>query len=211
MDGLGDQSVAERSGSPERPRESDTRTRIERAALDSFREHGVDAATTRDIARRAGLSEGALYRHFPSKEAIAETLFYRLHIRLAHLLREAARAGGGLGAVADRIVDAYCLVADEDWTHFAFHLLNTTHFLPTPSEEDNPVAAAEDIVSEAMTRGEIPAGDANLLAAMALGVVLQPALHKAHGRFSSLLTPLAPQFKAGVRAVLFAGNEGAVA
>ena len=187
--------------------ERDTRLRIERAALGLFRDHGVDAATTREIARMAGLSEGALYRHFPSKDAIAETLFVSLHDRLARLVRAAGKDGRDLGAQADLVVDAYCAVADEDWTHFAFHLLNTAHFLPTPQGRDNPVSAAEDLVAAAMSRGEIERSDPGLLAAMALGVVLQPALHKAHGRLTHLLAPFAPRFKAGVRAVLFTRYE----
>lgn len=185
-----------------------TRRRIERAALELFRDHGVDGATTREIARRAGLSEGALYRHFPSKGAIAETLFAALHDRLARLVREAGANGADLGAQADLVVEGYCAVADEDWTHFAFHLLHTAHFLPTPAGQDNPVSAAEDLIAAAMARSEIEEGDPAVLAAMALGVVLQPALHKAHGRFSFLLSPLAPRFKAGVRAILFARYEG---
>lgn len=188
--------------------EVSSRTRIERAALELFRDHGVDGATTREIARLAGLSEGALYRHFPSKDAIAETLFTSLHDRLARLVRAAGAAGGDLGAQADRVVEGYCTVADEDWTHFAFHLLNTAHFLPTPAGRDNPVSAAEDLIEAAMARGEIARADPAVLAAMALGVVLQPALHKAHGRYSFLLAPLAPRFKQGVRAVLFAGYDG---
>lgn len=187
---------------PKLAEDGSTRDRIERAALELFRERGVTAATTREIARRARLSEGALYRHFPSKEAIAETLFGRLHGRLAGLVREAAAAGGDVGAIADRIVDAWCRVADEDWTAFAFHLLNTAHFLPSPPGEDNPAAAAEDVIAAAMARGEIAAGDPKLVAAMALGVVLQPALHKAHGRMEGLLSPLSGRLKAGVRAVL---------
>lgn len=201
------QNAADAKGSP--AREGDTRLRIERAALELFRDHGVDGATTREIARRAGLSEGALYRHFPSKEAIAQTLFSNLHLRLARLVRAAGTQGEDLGAQADRVVDAYCAVADEDWTHFAFHLLNTAHFLPTPPEQDNPVSAVENLIAAAMARGEILRSDPLVLAAMALGVVLQPALHKAHGRFSFLLAPLAPRFKAGVRAVLFTSMEGA--
>ncbi|MBY0422521.1 MAG: hypothetical protein K2Q06_09465, partial [Parvularculaceae bacterium] len=148
-----------------------------------------------------------LYRHFASKEEIARTLFAILHERLARLIRAAAAAGGGVGAVADRIVDSYVAVADEDWTHFAFHLLSTAHFLPSPPGDDNPVAAAEDVVAEAMARGEIAPGDPALTAAMALGVVLQPALHKAHGRLEGPLSPRAAQFKTAVRAVLFSDAE----
>ncbi|MEQ8935816.1 MAG: helix-turn-helix domain-containing protein [Amphiplicatus sp.] len=180
-----------------------TAARIERAALALFVAQGIDAATTREIAAAAGLSEGALYRHFPSKEAIAETLFVAIHERLARLVRGAARAGASLGEQADAVVDAYCRTADEDWTLFAYHLLSTAHFLPTPPGADNPVAAAEEIVAAAMARGEIENGDAPLLAAMALGAVLQPALHKAYGRLEGPLTVNAPALKRAVRAVLF--------
>lgn len=179
-----------------------TRERIERAALAEFVSRGVDAATTREIAAAAGLSEGALYRHFPSKEAIAETLFVAIHERLARLVREAGARERGIADQAGAIVDAYCRTADEDWTLFAYHLLTTAHFLPTPPGDDNPVLAVEEIVAAAMARGEIPMGDAVLVAAMALGAVLQPALHKAHGRLDGPLAAHAPALKRGVLAVL---------
>lgn len=45
------------------------RTLLERA-LELFQERGVAATTMRDIARAAGLSLGAAYYYFPSKEAL---------------------------------------------------------------------------------------------------------------------------------------------
>jgi AcrR family transcriptional regulator len=45
------------------------------AALEVFQEKGFEAGTMRDIARRVGVTEGALYRHFDSKEDLfAEAL-----------------------------------------------------------------------------------------------------------------------------------------
>lgn len=48
----------------------DTRQRILTAAAQAMREHGYARATTKAVARAAGLSEGSLYNYFPSKEAL---------------------------------------------------------------------------------------------------------------------------------------------
>lgn len=39
-----------------------------------FAEKGFDGATTRDLAKAAGVSEALLYRHFPSKKAMYEAM-----------------------------------------------------------------------------------------------------------------------------------------
>jgi AcrR family transcriptional regulator len=52
-----------------RPRSSgQTRERLVRAALELFTTRGYHETTTPLIATRAGVAEGTIYRHFPSKE-----------------------------------------------------------------------------------------------------------------------------------------------
>ncbi len=50
--------------------ELETRTRILRAAEKLFASRGYDGTSTRDLADRAGVAEGTLFRHFPNKKAI---------------------------------------------------------------------------------------------------------------------------------------------
>jgi AcrR family transcriptional regulator len=50
--------------------EIETRTRILRAAEKLFASRGYDGTSTRDLADRAGVAEGTLFRHFPNKKAI---------------------------------------------------------------------------------------------------------------------------------------------
>lgn len=164
-----------------------TKARIERAALSLFCARGVDAVTTREIAAASGVSEGALYRHYPSKESLAETMFFAIHKRLAGEIRAIARQGGGIDELARAIVGVYARIADEDWTLFSYHLLTTHRFLPftdasARQNEDNPVILAEQIIEAAMAHGALPKSDPALKAAAALGVVLQTALHKIYGR-----------------------------
>jgi TetR/AcrR family transcriptional repressor of nem operon len=47
-----------------------TRRRIVSAAAAAFREHGIEGVGVRDIMKRAGLTQGGFYFHFPNKEAL---------------------------------------------------------------------------------------------------------------------------------------------
>jgi len=53
-----------------RPRADERRAQILREAASCFGTRGFAGTTTRDIAGRVGITEAALYRYFPSKEAI---------------------------------------------------------------------------------------------------------------------------------------------
>lgn len=53
------------------------------AALELFIEKGFAATRVEDIARRAGLSKGAVYLYFPSKEALLEGLVRRAIVPIA--------------------------------------------------------------------------------------------------------------------------------
>ncbi len=167
------------------------KARIEAAALNLFVERGVDAATTREIARAANVSEGAIYRHFDSKDELAAAMFLSIHTDLARLVREAARNRKGIAEQTAAIVDAYCETADRDFPLFAFHLLYTHRFLPTPDGVDNPVDAIEDIVNIAMKRREIARGEPAFVTGVALGVVLQTALQIHYGRLPGPLSQYA--------------------
>ncbi|GAA4512577.1 TetR/AcrR family transcriptional regulator [Brevibacterium yomogidense] len=46
------------------------RDRILAAALECMREHGVGATTTKNVARRAGVSEGSIYNHFSNRSEL---------------------------------------------------------------------------------------------------------------------------------------------
>ena len=56
---------------------AERQARIERAAEEVFAHHGVSAATMDDIARHSGVSKGAIYLHFESKEQLYLTLAVR--------------------------------------------------------------------------------------------------------------------------------------
>lgn len=78
----------------------DTRARIYDTALGLFRERGFDATTMRDIAAAAGMSLGAAYHYFPSKDAIVLAYYERVSDEHARLVDEALP---GIPDLADRL------------------------------------------------------------------------------------------------------------
>ncbi|SCG15963.1 transcriptional regulator, TetR family [Micromonospora echinofusca] len=70
----------------------DTRSRILRAALDLFAEHGYQRTPLRQIAERLRLTKAAILYHFPSKEHLLTALIEPLVSDLEALL-DAAEAG----------------------------------------------------------------------------------------------------------------------
>ncbi|MFG2022617.1 TetR/AcrR family transcriptional regulator [Streptomyces sp. NPDC048825] len=82
------------------------RDRLLEVARQAFATEGLSVSLD-EIARRAGVGPGTLYRHFPTKEALFEAV---VHERLRHLVDEAralSRAddpGAALFTILDRVV-----------------------------------------------------------------------------------------------------------
>jgi AcrR family transcriptional regulator len=82
--GLGEvaMSVTEEKRQPDggapRPMRADARRNYQAlvsAASAAFLEHGADDASLEEIARRAGVGIGTLYRHFPTRQALLEAVY----------------------------------------------------------------------------------------------------------------------------------------
>ncbi len=186
-----------------RPRARNARPKIERAALKLFISEGVDAATTREIADVAGVSEGALYRHYKGKDELALALFMETHNRLAEMMQDAFSQAGTIEERVGRAVRAYCALADEDWLLFSFHLASLNKFIPHDTKrDDDPVTVVERLIEMLMESGEIPKGDSALIAAMSLGVVMQAGLNKIYNRLPGPFSQHAETFTRTIMAIL---------
>ena len=80
---------------PQRAGSEETRRQILETALRLFRERGLDATTMRDVAAAAGLSLGATYYYFKSKEAIVGA--YYTYVQHEHQARARAAFAASAG------------------------------------------------------------------------------------------------------------------
>ena len=72
----------------------DLRASVLRAASELVEKNGIDRLSLRDVARRAGVSHNAPYRHFPSRRALLDAMAAAGFQRFGNELAEAERAGG---------------------------------------------------------------------------------------------------------------------
>lgn len=163
---------------------------IEESAIELFATKGLARTTIKDIATRAGVTEGALYRHYDGKEEMAWKLYNReleQFVRLVSspLFDDRMPFALRLGLAIQTIYDYYTYNSDQ----FAFILL-TQHGFPEDrllNRESDPLNMAERFVGQAVGAGEIPPCDADLLASLMLGAILQPLVLHRYGRLE--LTP----------------------
>jgi AcrR family transcriptional regulator len=151
--------------------------KIMEAALQCFARQGYDGTRIRDIAEAGNVSEAALYRHFSSKEAVAQSLFthyfQEFGQRMKAVVTSAQPASKKLQAVVELLLKSY----RENPDAFNFVILNTPAFIPKLSADTiYPMDVLEQIVGEGQAEGSLRDGQPNLLAAIFLGCVLRPLI-----------------------------------
>ncbi len=84
----------EQSASKRRLSAEERQEEIVRVALDLAAHRGVDTVTTQDMAEAMGLTQGAIFRHFPTKDDIWVAVIGWVRGQLMARLEKAAAQGG---------------------------------------------------------------------------------------------------------------------
>jgi AcrR family transcriptional regulator len=186
-----------------RHRFTDTKDRIERAAIGLFVQKGVAETTVRDIAQAVDISEGALYRHFVGKDELVWQLFERHYVAFAGRLQALAEGQPTAQGQLSAMIRGFCQAHDDDPALFHF-LLFVQHgqLSKLSSDRPTPVTVMHALLSRAIASGEIPAQDANLASALAMGIVLQPMTFAAYGRLPQAQAPNAERLIAAAWAAV---------
>ena len=171
-----------------RHRFTDTRDRIEKAAIRLFVEKGVTETSVRDIARAVGVSEGALYRHFVSKDALVWAIFERHYVAFAGRLDALAEAETTARQKLAAMIRGFCLAHDEDPMLFRF-LLFVQHgqLSRLAPGRPTPVDVVRAVIERGIASKEIPDQPADVATALVFGIVLQPVTFAAYGRLPSTM------------------------
>ncbi|WP_040229052.1 TetR family transcriptional regulator [Bhargavaea cecembensis] len=91
----------------------DKRERIIRAAVEVFREKGIEKTKVSDIVRKAEIAQGTFYLYFPSKLSVMPAIAARMAGQLEQEIRDTARPDEAWEAQIGRLVDAVFKVTGE--------------------------------------------------------------------------------------------------
>lgn len=164
------------------PRPATKRNDIISTALRLFAEKGVKATTIRDIAAAAGVTEGALYRHFAGKEELARYLFAgSAELFYDHL----ARALEGLTGARERLQALVCgFFGFAESNPEVFGYVMARHYGglgAIPATTRLPKMLFVAALREGMTNGELRSMDPELAAALVIGMASQAILFLQNG------------------------------
>jgi AcrR family transcriptional regulator len=162
------------------------RAPLKASALELFVERGVHATGIREIAKHAGCSEAALYRHWANKDALVVALFQEHLTEVRRLLDEAIAGGTTLEDKVRAACRACYRLYDEHPRVFRFVLLVQHELAKSiPTDLRMPQDVVADLVRDAAAKGEIPKpakGEDVLLAAAVIGIFLETAVYVLYQR-----------------------------
>ena len=142
--------------------EGDVRARLQRTALELFRERGYDRTTAAEIAARAGVTERTFFRHFPDKR---EVLFDGEAILRAALTASIADAPEELGPL-DTLFRAFRAVRPALEDNRPFSKPRHEVISGTPALHEREVAKMA-VLADALAAALTARGIADLRAALA--------------------------------------------
>ena len=175
------------------------RDRITAEALKLFVRLGVDQTTTREIAAAAGIAEGTIYRHFKSKDELAQGLFERNYLAFAGYLERAAQRAASPRERLAYMLSWLCVAAERDSDLFAYLFL-APHGLEArvPPEAVPPMDLLRRAVADAAAPGRSP----DLMLAVVTGALFGAVQARRQGRLAHSLIDESPRLVEAAEALL---------
>lgn len=154
-----------------RPRPNNRRQDIIQAARRLFASKGIRATTIRDIAHETGLTEGALYRHFSSKEELARWLFVEsvrtLYDYLAETIAPVEGSAARLCVLARSLFE---FAANEPDTYEYVMARHHDGLGTLPPGQKPPMALFVEVLRQGISEGSFRPMDPAVGAAMVIGI-----------------------------------------
>lgn len=159
-----------------------TKNEIEKAAITLFSLKGIKATTIRNIASAVSLTEGALYKHYSSKEELARSVF---EDRYHHIIDDLKRIAGeyqSLDRIIEEVVAYYCNSFDNEPEIFKY-LLISDHY----QYNLVPRMTLMQFIRSLLDEHKI-SGDTVFISNMLLGIVIETGRNLLNGNLEGTMS-----------------------
>ena len=183
-----------------------TRERILDGALDVFARKGYHRAIVDDIVRASGTSKGAVYHHFPNKEAVFAALVDDFaELLVSRVATAVSTRHGALAKVDGALTAALTTFADNEQLARLI-LLEAVSLGPAYQHKRAEVAARfamliQGYLDEAVADGTLPAVDTRVATLAWLGAVNEIVVQWLHGGLRDLAGTIPPLTRLLLRSV----------
>jgi AcrR family transcriptional regulator len=155
------------------------------AALALFMRKGIKATTTRDIALRAGISEGTIYRHFESKEELAEVIFEENLDFFWKFLKGYLKKTKTPEEMLRAFIEGFFEFSRREQRRYGFiAAAHQTELKRQSRERMKPKRMLAKIIRLGQQQGSFRNIDTNLASAMVMGTITQTIFYLKTGRIA---------------------------
>ena len=180
-----------------------TKEAIDRSALELFVVQGIAETSIREIAQVAGVSQGAMYNHYRSKEELAWRLWFDVFTDIARRLRQNMQENKGFPDQIQAMVRTVFVWFDEDWVAVTFGFRTRLQSLPQVSPKaGSPYLVFRTAIAQGIRRGTLPPQDIELATSMVTGAIMQVIDVKILGRIPGDLADMSEQVAASCLGLL---------
>ncbi|MEQ9618832.1 MAG: TetR/AcrR family transcriptional regulator [Deltaproteobacteria bacterium] len=180
------------------------RTKISNAALGLFIKKGIKGTTTKEIAKKAGISEGTIYNYFRSKNDIAYHLFVQYMDMFRDKLADGARNGSLPEEKLSGMILSFFEFAEREPQAYAYIMMgHYTELEKMPFKKQKPKDLFVKVIAEGIREGKFRKAGKDLMAAHIIGMITRTILFHKKGILNPPYEQLIEETKKSALRVLF--------
>ena len=161
---------------------------ILKAAVGLFVKQGIEATTTKQIAEKAGVAEGTLYRHYKGKEEMAYTIFVTHLEEFTQELKKATEPAKTTYEKIRAIIKTYFEFFESERTLFEYIVTSEHRELKNyPTTKTHPGHVVRELVEEGIKNQEIPEQNVVLASAYVVGIIHRVSVYRIYNRIQDEL------------------------
>lgn len=159
-----------------------SKNKIGNVALKLFVTKGIKSTTTREIARKAGIAEGTIYKHFQSKDELAIELFIsRLNMFRENLLENIGNRNEPKEMLSRLIHNFFDFAKNHPDAYSYVTEAHYTELKKVPKDRPKPKDLFVEAIRLGIEKGDFRKLDENLGAALVIGMITRAILFLNNG------------------------------